>query len=92
MAKKIFAVDSIIGCYVFSWLVWPQLRNALMEQLFCNDFYTQYSDWGFELFGGTCNYAFILFFVIPGIYTAARVFMFSMKVIEWINKNREVIR
>ena len=85
---KIYAIDSIVAGWVFSFFVWPQLRDALMKTLFCNTTLTQNTDWAFKLFGGSCNYAFIIFFIIPGIYTAIKVVVYGIKFYNWIQGMR----
>lgn len=81
-------IDQIIIGIVWGLLVWPELRETLMEQLFCNPaFQNDFSE--SLLFGlGFCRYIWIFFYVVfPGI-TIISFWPWIRKFLEWINSFR----
>ena len=82
--SKIYLADGIFGLY-WSLIVWPEFRDALMNTLFCNPRIMDTTQNAFVLFGNSCNWAFILLFVIPGIATALTVLVTISKILSWWN-------
>ena len=51
--------DQVIIGIIWGIIIWPQIREALIEELFCNPSWVQMTMKGFVLFGGSCNFTIL---------------------------------
>lgn len=81
-------IDRIVICIVWGLLVWPQFRDTLMEQLFCNPlFRNDFSE--SLLFGlGFCRYIWIFFFIVFPAITIISYLPWIRKFITWVTSFR----
>ena len=77
-------VDRIIIGIIWGVLVWPELRETLMNQLFCNP--SLQNDFSESLlFGlGYCRFIWIIFYVVFPAITIISFWPWIRQFIEWI--------